>query len=75
MEQKDRKTKGVKRLILGLVLLSLGLLNSMLALKAGLKLDAFNLAILSLGAVGLLSGLLAKRTIRANRRGTEPRIE
>ncbi len=64
MNESSKETKGVKRQILGAVLLSLGLLNCMLSLKAGVQLDSYNLALLSTGAVLLLSGLMAKRCSR-----------
>ncbi len=60
MEPRSRKKRGVKRQVSGCVLLSLGLLNLMLTLKAGLRLDTYNFIILASGALLLLSGLLAK---------------
>jgi hypothetical protein len=66
MEFQKKRSTGVKRRLLGIVLLSIALLNSMLALKAGTRLDSFNLAILAVGGVlfasGLLAALLARRT-------------
>ncbi len=72
MEQKSGKTKGVKRQLFGAVLLSVTVLNSMLALKAGATLGLFNLAILSLGAALLASGLLAKRCSRQRSKQGRP---
>jgi len=57
---------------LGTVLLSIALLNSMLALKAEARLDPFNLAILATGGVLLASGLLARRCARGKKEQGRP---
>jgi hypothetical protein len=66
MEQTIRTSTGVKRQLLGVVLLSIALLNSMLALKAGARLDPFNLALLAIGGALFASGVLA--ALQAKRR-------
>ncbi len=66
MPVKSKRVNGVKRQLLGAVLLSLGLLNCLLALKAEqFLLERYNLAILCSGAVLLLTGLWARRAARA----------
>ncbi|MBE9528638.1 MAG: hypothetical protein IME99_05315 [Proteobacteria bacterium] len=72
MEHQKRTSTGVKRQLLGTVLLCIALLNSMLALKAGARLDPFNLALLATGGVLLASGLLAKRWARGKREQGRP---
>ncbi len=72
MEQRSRKTKGVKRQLFGAMLLSVTVLNSMLALKAGAQLGAFNIITLSIGAVLLASGVFAKRCSGHRRENGRP---
>lgn len=60
-EEKKPK-KGVKKQFFGCVLLFLGLLNSMLALKAGLEPDYFNYFIVLTGGVFLAAGIWQARS-------------
>jgi len=45
---KERPVRGIKRKILGISLLSVGLLNTMLTLKAGTTPDGFNYIVVGL---------------------------
>lgn len=61
-EQKATPSKkGVKRQFSGAVLLSLGALNFMLELKAGLQFEAFNAVLLTAGVALLASGIVASK--------------
>lgn len=60
-KNKERNKKGVKRQFLGVALLSLGVLNAMLSMKAGSPFDAFDSALFAGGAIMLASGILASR--------------
>lgn len=53
--------KGVIKQFLGCVLLSLGLLNTMLTLKAGIAPDLFNYLLIISGSVSLGTGLWQAR--------------
>lgn len=55
-----RRAAGAAGQVLGVGLLSLGLLNSMLTMKAGLSPEAFNYALLASGAVLLAFGLIGR---------------
>jgi len=63
--EKNRLNKtmtghGAKRQIFGCVLLSVGLLDSMLTLKGGLGPDAYNFVMMLFGAIFLASGIRAR---------------
>lgn len=61
-EQKATPSKkGVKRQFSGTVLLSLGALNFMLSMKAGLPFDAFNAVLITAGVALLASGIVASK--------------
>lgn len=61
-ETMGRPKKGVILQFFGCVLLSLGLLNTMLTLKASLEPHWFNYALLGSGAVFLSIGVWRSRT-------------
>lgn len=57
----EKPKKGVIKQFLGCVLLSLGLLNTMLTLKAGIAPDLFNYFLIISGSVSLGAGLWQSR--------------
>ncbi len=59
---KERPVRGIKRKILGVSLLSVGLLNTMLTLKAGTAPDGFNYIIVGAGLLIFCSGILRKQS-------------
>ena len=59
---KKRGVRGIKRRILGVSLLSVGLLNTMLTLKAGTAPDSLNYIIVGAGIFIFCSGLSSKNT-------------
>jgi len=59
---KERPVRGIKRKILGISLLSVGLLNTMLTLKAGTTPDGFNYIVVGAGLLIFFSGLLRKQS-------------
>lgn len=56
-----RSRKGVILQLFGVVLFSLGLLNTMLTLKGGLEPDRFNYILIILGVVFIASGVWQSR--------------
>lgn len=59
--KKHARHNGVAVQLLGVTLLSLGLLNAMLTLKAGLEPDWFNYILAVSGTVLLISGIWQSR--------------
>ncbi len=57
----DRTPRGVKKQFFGVVLLSLGLLNTMLSLKTGIEPDVFNYFLVLAGAIILSVGIWQAR--------------
>lgn len=55
--KKERPVRGIKRKVLGVSLLSVGLLNTMLTLKSGIMPDGFNYVIITAGLLLFCSGL------------------
>lgn len=53
-----RGHRGVKSRIFGVVLISLGALNSMLTMKGGFKPDPFNYLLIIAGVLFVLTGIL-----------------
>ncbi len=58
----DRTPRGVKKQFFGVVLISLGLLNTMLSMKAGIAPDNFNYFLVLAGAVFLSVGIWQGRS-------------
>lgn len=60
-DNSARSKKGVIFQLFGVVLFSLGFLNTMLALKGGLEPDRFNYILIILGGVFIASGVWQSR--------------
>ena len=55
--ETEKPKKGIIKQFLGVVLLSIGLLNAMLTLKGALEPDWFNYVLMGLGAALLAGGV------------------
>lgn len=60
-DDTSRSKKGVIFQLFGVVLFSLGFLNTMLTLKGGLEPDGFNYILIVLGGVFIASGVWQSR--------------
>ncbi len=58
--KKERPVRGIKRKVLGVSLLSVGMLNTMLTLKSGVAPDGFNYLIIGAGLLLFCSGLFRR---------------